>query len=89
MRSLSVWPCDPQVTSKQKTVSRCCLTFGQLAYRVDPSELQSQSNADALISRVQAWALSRGEFKQGQRTIVLHGTSTLDAEMTAIVKIVS
>ncbi len=42
----------PQVTSKKKTVSRCCLTFGQLAYLVDAAELaKDQGSAAALMHK--------------------------------------
>ncbi len=41
----------------------------------------------APLPRVYSWALSRGEFAQGQRVVVMHGTSTLDAELSAVIQV--
>jgi pyruvate kinase len=73
------------VTSQPHTVSQCCLGFGQVAFEVGQGELDSMTKKDELIKKILAWGLECKLYSAGQRVVMLHGTTCLDAENSALI----
>ncbi len=78
----------PQVSCSKRVITHSHLVFGQVGFQVNESEMEL-GNADALLSKLVAWAVEQGLCQKGERVLVMHGTVTLDTEKTAQIKVLN